>query len=149
MQIKELAKGMGLEVLHGIVDFYGLLGNQISAFMEAVERETGILTEVDSYDWINFLSMSDGGGACNRYYGKLNTDKMKIRGVMARRGDTRIMSIGTKEETTRGTTTGTRMIAIMGNRVGTTRGTITGTRMMAIARTKVKTPASSRILHNV
>jgi len=56
--------------------------------MEAVERETGILTEVDSYDWITFLPMSDGGGSCNRYYGKLNTDKMKIRGVMARKGDT-------------------------------------------------------------
>jgi hypothetical protein len=139
---------MGFEVLHRIVDCLWVIGEPISAFMEGVESETGILTEVNSYDWITFLSMSDGGGACNRYCGKLNTDKMKIRWVMARKGDTRIMSIGTKEETTRGITTGTRMIAIMGNRVGTTRGSITGTRMMAIARTKVKTPASSRILHN-
>jgi DNA polymerase I len=53
-----------------------------------VERETGILTEVDTYDWITFLPMSDGGGAYNRYFGRLNTGKMKIRGVMARKGDT-------------------------------------------------------------
>jgi DNA polymerase I len=53
-----------------------------------VERETGILTEVDSYDWIAFLPMSDGSGAYNRYYGRLSAGKMKIRGVMARKGDT-------------------------------------------------------------
>ena len=60
----------------------------ISEFKEAVERKTGILTEVDSYDWITFLPMSDGGGAYDRYFGRLNTGKMKIRGVMARKGDT-------------------------------------------------------------
>jgi DNA polymerase, archaea type len=53
-----------------------------------VERETGILTEVDTYDWITFLPMSDGTGAYNRYFGRLNTGKMKIRGVAARKGDT-------------------------------------------------------------
>jgi len=57
-------------------------------FKEAVEEEIGMLTEVDSYDWITFLPMSDGGGAYNRYFGRLNTGKMKIRGVMARKGDT-------------------------------------------------------------
>jgi hypothetical protein len=54
-------------------------------FKEAVERDTGILTEVDTYEWITFLPMSDGGGAYNRYFGKLNTGKMKIRGVMLAR----------------------------------------------------------------
>ena len=57
-------------------------------FKEVVEKETGILTEVDTYDWITFLPMSDGTGAYNRYFGRLNTGKMKIRGVMARKGDT-------------------------------------------------------------
>jgi DNA polymerase, archaea type len=56
--------------------------------LKAVERETGILTEVDSYDWISFLPMSDGTGAYNRYFGRLNTGKMKIRGVIDRKGDT-------------------------------------------------------------
>jgi DNA polymerase I len=43
---------------------------------------------VDSYDWIAFLPMADGSGAYNRYFGRLDTGKMKIRGVMARKGDT-------------------------------------------------------------
>lgn len=88
MQIKELAEGMDFEVLHGIVDCLWVKGEPISKFKEAVERETGILTEVDSYDWIAFLPMADGAGAYNRYFGRLTTGKMKIRGVMARKGDT-------------------------------------------------------------
>jgi DNA polymerase I len=83
-----MAEDMGFEVLHGIVDCLWVVGEPISAFKEAVERETGILTEVDTYDWITFLPMSDGGGAYNRYFGRLNNGKMKIRGVMARKGDT-------------------------------------------------------------
>ena len=60
---------MGFEVLHGIVDCLWVIGEPISVFKEAVERETGILTEVDTYDWITFLPMSDGSGAYNRYTG--------------------------------------------------------------------------------
>jgi DNA polymerase I len=70
MQIKELAEKMGFQVLHGIVDCLWVIGEPISMFKEAVERETGILTEVDSYDWITFLPMSDGTGAYNRYFGR-------------------------------------------------------------------------------
>jgi DNA polymerase, archaea type len=88
MQVKELAESLDFQVLHGIVDCLWVIGEPISAFKEAVERETGILTEVDSYDWITFLPMSDGSGAYNRYFGRLSTGKMKIRGVMARKGDT-------------------------------------------------------------
>jgi len=79
---------MGYEVLHGIVDCLWVIGEPISVFKEAVEREAGILTEVDTYDWITFLPMNDGTGAYNRYFGRMNTGKMKIRGVMARKGDT-------------------------------------------------------------
>ena len=82
------AENMGYEVLHGIVDCLWVIGEPISVFKEAVEKETGILTEVDTYDWITFLPMSDGTGAYNRYFGRLNTGKMKIRGVAARKGDT-------------------------------------------------------------
>jgi DNA polymerase, archaea type len=88
MQIKELAENMNFEVLHGIVDCMWVIGEPISVFKEAVERETGILTEVDSYNWITFLPMADGSGAYNRYFGRLDTGKMKIRGVMARKEDT-------------------------------------------------------------
>jgi len=88
MQIKDLAEGMDFQVLHGIVDCLWVIGKPIASFKEAVERETGILTEVDSYDWIAFLPMADGSGAYNRYFGRQVTGKMKIRGVMARKGDT-------------------------------------------------------------
>jgi len=88
MQVKDLAEGMDFQVLHGIVDCLWVIGESIASFKEAVERETGILTEVDSYDWITFLPMADGSGAYNRYFGRQVTGKMKIRGVMARKGDT-------------------------------------------------------------
>lgn len=88
MQIKEIAEGMGLDVLHGIVDCLWVRGGGAESFKEVVERETGILTEMDSYDWIVFLPMADGCGAYNRYFGRLSSGKVKIRGVMARRGDT-------------------------------------------------------------
>ena len=85
MEIQE----MGFEVLHGIVDCLWVIGEPISVFKEAVERETqAYSTEVDTYDWITFLPMSNGCGAYNRYFGRLNTGKMKIRGVMARKGET-------------------------------------------------------------
>ena len=63
MQIKETAENMGYEVLHGIVDCLWVMDEPISVFKDVVEMETGILTEVDTYDWITFLPMSDGGGA--------------------------------------------------------------------------------------
>ena len=44
MQIKEMAEDMGFEVLHGIVDCLWVMGEPISAFKEAVEMETAILT---------------------------------------------------------------------------------------------------------
>jgi DNA polymerase I len=63
LQIKGIAENMGFEVLNGIVNCRWVVGETISKFKEAVERETGILTEVDTCDWIAFLPMSDGGGA--------------------------------------------------------------------------------------
>ncbi|OPY53540.1 MAG: DNA polymerase 1 [Methanosaeta sp. PtaU1.Bin112] len=88
MLVKERAEGMDFQVLHGIVDCLWVIGEPIAVFKEAVEKETGILTEVDSYDWIIFLPMEDGFGAYNRYFGRLDTGNMKIRGVMARKADT-------------------------------------------------------------
>jgi DNA polymerase I len=85
IQVKDLAEGLGFQVLHGIVDCLWVIGDPIK---EVVERETGILIEVDSFDWIAFLPMADGAGAYNRYFGRLKTGKMKVRGVMARKGDT-------------------------------------------------------------
>ncbi|NYT01427.1 MAG: type B DNA-directed DNA polymerase [Methanosarcinales archaeon] len=88
LQVKDIAEDMGLEVLHGIVDCLWVRGGPASGFKEAVERETGILTEAESYHWIAFLPMSDGSGAYNRYFGRLSDGQVKVRGVAARRGDT-------------------------------------------------------------
>ncbi len=88
MQIKEMAENMDFTVLHGIVDCLWVTGEPISKYKEAVEQETGILTEVDTFDWIAFLPMADGSGSYNRYFGRQDTGKMKIRGVAARKGDT-------------------------------------------------------------
>ncbi len=92
MQIKELAEEMSLEVLHGIVDCLWVRGAGDGAATEkfklAVEEQTGILTEKEDYHWIVFLPLADGGGAYNRYFGLLTSGRVKVRGVMARRGDT-------------------------------------------------------------
>jgi len=88
MDIKELAEDMDFEVLHGIVDCLWVRGGSISNYQRAVEQMTGILTEVDSFDWIAFLPMADGWGSYTRYFGRLDNGEMKARGVAARRGDT-------------------------------------------------------------
>ena len=57
----------GYEVLHGIVDCLWVIGEPIIGVQGGSREETGILTEVDTYDWITLLPMSDGTGAYNRY----------------------------------------------------------------------------------
>lgn len=88
LQTKEIAEEMGFEVLHGIVDCVWVVGEPVMDLKARIEAETGISTEIDAYDWIVFLPMEDGSGAYNRYYGRLSTGKVKLRGILARRGDT-------------------------------------------------------------
>jgi DNA polymerase I len=85
---KEIAEGMGLSVLHGIVDALWVSGGSIDGFKERVEERIGIPAELETYRWITFLPLADGNGAYNRYYGRLAGGGMKLRGVAARRGDT-------------------------------------------------------------
>ncbi len=88
IKTKEIAEKMGFEVLHGIVDCLWVRGDNIDKLKVRVEEETGLLTDVEKYDWIVFLPMKDGSGAYNRYYGRLCSGEIKLRGVMARRRDT-------------------------------------------------------------
>jgi DNA polymerase I len=88
IKTKLIAESMGLEVLHGIVDCLWVKGGDASLFKEKVEAATGIGTELDPYDWIAFLPLADGFGAYNRYFGRLSSGKLKVRGVAARRRDT-------------------------------------------------------------
>jgi len=85
---KECAEEMGFDVLHGIVDCLWVQGGPAGALKARIEQVTGLHTTLDCYDWIVFLPMPDGYGAYNRYYGRLSTGDLKIRGIMARRGDT-------------------------------------------------------------
>lgn len=88
LQAKEIAEGMGLEVLHGIVDCLWVKGGDATQFQEKVEDATRIGTELDPYDWIVFLPLADGFGAYNRYFGRISSGELKVRGVAARRRDT-------------------------------------------------------------
>ncbi|RLI77952.1 DNA polymerase I [Archaeoglobales archaeon] len=92
LKTKEIAEDMGFEIIHGIVDCLWLRNceadSKIHDLKREVEKKTGLLTELDFYNWIVFLPMSDGFGAYNRYYGRLSDGEMKLRGIAARRRDT-------------------------------------------------------------
>jgi DNA polymerase I len=88
IRTKLIAESMDLEVLHGIVDCLWVKGGDASLFKEKVEAATGIGTELDPYDWIAFLPMADGFGVYNRYFGRMSSGEMKVRGVMSRKRDT-------------------------------------------------------------
>lgn len=88
MQIKWIAEDICFEVLHGIVDCLWVRGEPISKFKDAVEMETGILTEVDSYDWITFLPMADGSGAYNHDFGRADYRQDECQGCGSLEGDT-------------------------------------------------------------
>jgi len=88
LNTKDIAEDMNFRVLHGIVDCLWLQGEPIGALKERVERETGLLSEVEHFDWIVFEPMNDGTGAYNRYFGRLSDGTIKVRGIAARRHDT-------------------------------------------------------------
>jgi DNA polymerase I len=85
---KDIAEAMGFCVLHGIVDCLWVQGSPVAALQERVNRETGMLTELEHFNWIVFLPLNDGLGAYNRYYGRLSDGSVKVRGIAARKHDT-------------------------------------------------------------
>ncbi|MDI6719278.1 MAG: type B DNA-directed DNA polymerase [Methanomicrobiales archaeon] len=88
LRTKRIAEAMGFAVVHGIVDCLWVQGGDMGVLKAAVEEETELPAETETYDWIVFLPMPDGYGAYNRYFGRLADGSMKMRGVMARRRDT-------------------------------------------------------------
>jgi len=85
---KDIAEEMNFRVLHGIVDCLWVQGAPIDALKERVEREMGLLSEVEHFDWIVFEPMNDRFGAYNRYFGRLSDGSIKVRGIAARKHDT-------------------------------------------------------------
>ncbi len=88
LQTKDIAEKMKFKVLHGIVDCLWLQGSPVKVLKERVERETGLLSEIEHFDWLVFEPMNDGTGAYNRYFGRLADGSIKVRGIAARRHDT-------------------------------------------------------------
>jgi len=84
---KELAEALGFEVLHGITDCLFVQGDPVDRLKAAIEAATGYLMEVEAFDWVVFLPQKDGTGAYTWYYGRLDDGEVKVRGIMARRGD--------------------------------------------------------------
>jgi DNA polymerase I len=84
---KELAEERGYCVLHGITDCIFVQGEPVDELKAAIETASGYLTEVDTFDWVVFLPQKDGTGAYTWYYGRLDHGEVKVRGIMARRGD--------------------------------------------------------------
>jgi DNA polymerase I len=88
LRSKSCAEAMGFSILHGIVDCLWVTGTGVGELKARIERETRLSTECETYDWITFLPMNDGTGAYNCYYGRRTDGFLKMRGVMARKGDT-------------------------------------------------------------
>jgi DNA polymerase I len=88
IRTKDIAEEMGFTVLHGIVDCLWVQGSPVDLLKSRVEQETGLLSEVEHFDWIVFEPLNDGFGAYNRYFGRLADGSIKVRGIAARRHDT-------------------------------------------------------------
>jgi hypothetical protein len=84
---KELADELGFRVLHGITDCIFVQGEPVGRLKVALETASGYLLEVETFDWVVFLPQKEGTGAYTWYYGRLDTGEVKVRGIMARRGD--------------------------------------------------------------
>lgn len=87
IEAKETAEDLGFSVLHGITDCLFVRGEPIGELKAAIEGGSGYRTEVETYDWVVFLPQKDGTGAYTWYYGRLRDGEVKVRGIMARRGD--------------------------------------------------------------
>jgi len=88
LRTKDIAEAMGFTVLHGIVDCLWVQGSPVRALKDCVEQQTGLLTEIEHFDWIVFLPQNDGSGSYSHYYGRLSDGSVKVRGIAARRHDT-------------------------------------------------------------
>jgi len=90
------AESQGFEVIHGIVDSLwlkkkGATIEEYKAFCEKISDEMGVgLNFEGKYKWIVFLPsrMHPNIGVLNRYYGVMESGKLKVRGLEVRKRDT-------------------------------------------------------------
>ena len=90
----EISESHGYDVVHGIVDSMWLRAREdsdsIRTVIDHIAGSTGLTIELEGrYKWIAFLPCKTTGvGALNRYYGLLENDEFKLRGIELRRHDT-------------------------------------------------------------
>ena len=91
-----MAESEGFEVVHGIVDSLWLNKQNASTaeykkLCRKVSQEIGVSLNFEGkYKWIVFLPsrMHSGISVLNRYYGVMESGKLKVRGLEARKRDT-------------------------------------------------------------
>ncbi len=96
LRAARMAEKKGFEVIHGIVDSLWLkkrnatVDDYLELTMEASEKIGVPLNFEGVYKWIAFLpsKMHPSIGVLNRYFGVIQDDKVKVRGIEARRRDT-------------------------------------------------------------
>lgn len=96
LKASRMAEEKGFRVIHGIVDSLwlkkkGATNEEYQELCREIGEETRIpLSFEGRYRWIVFLpsKMHPGVGVLNRYYGAMETGKVKVRGLEVRRRDT-------------------------------------------------------------
>jgi DNA polymerase elongation subunit (family B) len=96
LRAARLSEGRGFEVLHGIVDSLWLKKEdatleEYDALCKQVSEDIGVPLNFEGrYKWIVFLpsKMHPNIGVLNRYYGVMESGKLKVRGLEVRKHDT-------------------------------------------------------------
>jgi len=96
LKSSRMAESQGFEVVHGIVDSLwlkkkGATIEEYKSFCKKISDEVGIgLNFEGKYKWIVFLPsrMHPNIGVLNRYYGVMESGKLKVRGLEVRKRDT-------------------------------------------------------------
>ena len=96
LKAARISEGCGFEVLHGIVDSLWLKKDdatleEYSSLCKYVSDFIGVPLNFEGrYKWIVFLpsKMHPNIGVLNRYYGVLESGKLKVRGLEVRKHDT-------------------------------------------------------------
>jgi DNA polymerase elongation subunit (family B) len=96
LKAARIAESRGFTVIHGIVDSLWLKKNEatIQEYMDLcheISQEIGVPLNFEGrYKWIAFLpsKMHPRIGVLNRYYGVMESGKVKVRGLEVRRRDT-------------------------------------------------------------
>ena len=96
LRAARLSESQGFEVLHGIVDSLwlkkeGASLEEYDALCKKVSDDIGVPLNFEGrYKWIVFLpsKMHPNIGVLNRYYGVMESGKLKVRGLEVRKHDT-------------------------------------------------------------